>query len=118
MNKVCSRCSKTKDYDDFHRDSRRITGHKGVCKTCINPGKLRGKKKQAYRLESHEAQLAAPCNNCYYVKRCTGDGKKGWSCPIYRRWSKGYKPRENEERIPDKRYKTEMVKKEFNQIAA
>jgi hypothetical protein len=104
MNKVCNKCFKSKELDDFHKDSRHVTGRRGICKTCINPGKPRGPSKKMWRLESYEAQAAAPCNGCYYVKRC----ETGWSCPVYRRWSKGYKPRENEEQIPDERYSIEM----------
>ncbi len=54
----------------------------------------------AWRLTSAQGMDHAPCNNCYYEsRRCA----QGWCCPVYRRWAKGYEPREHEERIPDER---------------
>ena len=101
MNKVCNRCGRSKPLDDFHKDCRQVTGHRGICKTCINPAKPSYPRPQAARWESYAAQAAAPCNGCYYQKRCA----EGWSCPVYRRWERSdrYKVRPHEEKIPDAR---------------
>lgn len=67
MKKKCTKCKKTKDVSDFHKDKNRKDGYNHYCKSCVKKKRLKSQTKKTCHVCKQEkpiSQFHAQTSRC------------------------------------------------------